>query len=128
MRITKRFSAALLAAALFTSLAPAADPPPADAAPEGATRTYDVFDFFWYSGDASDDDGGDGSRKRRSDELLRLIKETIEPELWEGPNATNKIEERDYRLVVTGTFETHSQLKSILSQLREATMVQGVSL
>src|SRR5688572_8428835 len=120
MRITKRFAAAVLAAAVFLSLttggAPAAEPPAAAGEAAGATRTYDVFDFFWYAGDG-DGDGSDGSRKRRSDEILRLIKETIEPGSWEGPDAANKIEERDYRLVVTGTFETHSQLKSILTQL-----------
>lgn len=92
----------------------------------GVTRTYDVYDFFWYSAD--DNAGEGGTLKARAESLVDLVKETIEPGKWEGPGAAYAMEAKDARLVVTAPEPVHAMLAELLRQLRETAAVQGVSL
>lgn len=115
--------------------APAAQAEPAAAAkaeeepPKSPPRTYDVYDILWYSEDGSDEGiPGDDTRKARSDAVVNLFKETIAPDSWVGPDAANTIEERDGRLIVTADESVHAFVVDILRQLRETSLVQGVSL
>jgi hypothetical protein len=122
----------VLAALFVTSQNPhpasAAQERPKDERPKGVTRTYDLYDFFWYTEDGSDSQDTQGTRKALSDSLVSLVKETVEPGTWEGADAVNSVEERDGRLIVTAPTGVHASLDNILGQLRESTMVQGVSL
>jgi hypothetical protein len=124
--IHKRLWIAILGAVLLAAANPL-QAQPADQRAKGDTRTYDVFDLLWYSADG-DDPNGRATRKSASESLVRIVTESIEPRTWEGPNATNTIEEKDGRLIVTAKLQVHIALARMLRQFRETPALQGVSL
>src|SRR4051812_43490076 len=67
------------------------DEHPKDERPKGVTRTYDLYDFFWYTEDGADSEGDQGTRQALSESLVGLLKETVEPGTWDGAGAANSV-------------------------------------
>src|SRR5688500_13603380 len=86
----------------------------ADEPPEAVTRTYDVYDFLWYSGDSIDSGRGEWTHRSLSDELLSLVTETVAPETWQGAGGTNVVKEQHGRLIVTAPAALHKQIDTLI--------------
>jgi type II secretory pathway component GspD/PulD (secretin) len=77
------------------------------------------------SGGGTDEDNR--TRKERAEEIVELIRETIEPESWrEGASAGTEASIRalEANLVVTQTASAHEQIADLLSQLRQERAIQ----
>lgn len=87
-----------------TRATPPAATRPADASPEAAAQT---------------------ERLAALNDIIRLIQETVSPELWrDNRGSTASIKELSGQLVVTQTPENHRSIARLLQQLREARGVQ----
>src|SRR3954464_12672519 len=100
----------------------------AHAADDGATeRIYDIHDLIWTGGPGSAQDVENKSRHELVQDVINLLRETVEPDAWEEGRAT--IPERDGRLGVKAQPAIHASLANLFGQLREGvSCVQGISL
>jgi hypothetical protein len=90
-------------------------------------QIYDVHDLIWTGGPGSAQDFESKSRHELVQDVIKLIRETVEPDAWDEGRAT--VRERDGRLVVNAQPAVHTSLVNIFEQLREGvSCVQGITL
>ena len=78
-----------------------------------------------FSDDDDDDDGGDEERDQRVQDLLDLIRNTIEPDSWRANGGLDAaIAELNGQLVVTQTPSAHQEVADLLERLREQQAIQ----
>ena len=80
---------------------------------------------FSGGGDSEGEEEEQGSREERVDELLELIRNTIEPDSWRDSGGdVAAIAELGGQLVVTQTASAHAEVQDLLGKLREQRAIQ----
>ncbi len=75
--------------------------------------------------DAGEDDEGDLPRAERIQQIMDLIRNTVDPDNWRmAGGLTSSMEELNGTLIVTTTAENHEQISGLLRQLREQRAIQ----
>ncbi len=78
-----------------------------------------------FQDEGQDDNEGDQDREQRIEDLLTLIRNTIEPESWrENGGIVAAIAEMGGQLVVTQTASAHEEVQDLLRKLREQRAIQ----
>jgi len=81
--------------------------------------------LFGDDDDDDDDDDDSASRAELIQDILELIRQTIEPDSWrEAGGAVGALRELNGQLIVTQTASAHRQLLDLLKQLRETRALQ----
>jgi len=75
--------------------------------------------------DAGEDDEGDLPRAERIQQIMDLVRNTVDPDNWRmAGGLTSSMEELNGTLIVTTTAENHEQIAGLLRQLREQRAIQ----
>ncbi len=91
----------------------------------GTLPNFGSEEPFEDSGGGDDDQQDEGERDERIEELLELIRNTIEPDSWRENNGeVAAIEEMGGQLVITQTASAHEQVQDLLRKLREQRAIQ----
>ncbi|MFH0983496.1 MAG: hypothetical protein V2A79_18410 [Planctomycetota bacterium] len=89
--------------------------------PGGGSATQNPFQGG--SGGGGEED--QRTRRERAEEIVELIRETIEPESWREAGGTEaSIRALEANLVVTQTASAHEQIADLLQQLRQERAIQ----
>ena len=91
----------------------------------GTLPNFGQEEPFEGSSSNDDDQQDEGERDERIEELLELIRNTIEPDSWRANNGeVAAIEEMGGQLVITQTASAHEQVQDLLRKLREQRAIQ----
>ncbi|HZN69851.1 MAG TPA: hypothetical protein VFB66_31545 [Tepidisphaeraceae bacterium] len=65
----------------------------------------------------------DNTRKQLAEDVIRLVKETVDPDQWEK---SNRVRHLQGQLIITAPPETHGSIARLLDQLRDSRGIQLV--